>query len=137
VNVRVEWPSQYNCTIEATKVRFLVPIGSDHALIAESNDVLPCNGGKSFTRLETHSEIVEHFDHNMVSVAAKVVASKSFPVRVIVYLNGEMVSKCGGYSNNSIRCGRVYLGATVGETSSSGSTDIAGSHSVESFGIYD
>lgn len=136
VNVRVEWPTRYNCTVEETKVRFLVPKDSDHALIAESNDLLQCNDG-GFTRLETESRIDEKFDHNMVSVRAKVKASESFPVRVFVYLNGELAAKCGGYSNGEIRCGRISLDETQGWTSSDSAFETGSDYTHESFYVTD
>ncbi len=130
LNVRVEWSTRHNCTVEETEVRFLVPKDSDHALTTESSELLPCVGG-GFALIETQSNIEERYDYDMVSVKAEVKASRGFPVRVLVCLNGELTAECVGYANNEITCGMVLLDATPRLISSDSAFETGSEHNHE------
>ena len=135
INVWVGWPATFNCSVDAVGVRFLVPYGADAAIVGESDDSLSCGDG-TYKRRVTRSSVLEKLNRNQVAVRASVRASERFPVRVVVFKDGELAARCGGLSNERITCGRVTLDNVAGETASDGSTSRADSRSHELFSVH-
>lgn len=107
VNVWVEWPTEYTCTIKG-RVRFNFEAkGGD--LIAESSDSFDCENGEP-TTVRTNSKIVKGGHDGVFRVSrARLNATENFPITVDVYVDGELAQICKGRSNKAFGCDPIVL----------------------------
>ena len=107
INVWIEWPSEYTCSIKGkVKFKFKAAGGS---IDAESRDSFECEDGETKT-VRTKSKIKKG-GHEGVFRVAKVhlKATEKFPVTVDVYVDGELAQVCEGHSNKAFRCDPIDL----------------------------
>lgn len=95
-NVVIEWPSQYTCSIDdPIDVKIRVPDDSSYVFIRESSeDVGNCGSPQ-----RTVTKVKFDADGGEVKVMARVRSEFDFPVKVKVFLNGELVRDQAGFSN--------------------------------------
>ena len=101
-NVRIEYPSQYDCSIDGDiKVVVKVPKSVDHVFLSESKGNL--SGCSQLTH--TYFEKSRAKDH--ITVRVEVRSDEKFPVKVKVDMDGEWVAVAEGDSNSRINTGRI------------------------------
>lgn len=96
LSVDVEWPQPFTCTVQGPiLVEVEVPKGLKAELVAEASKAFPCQ------TLATQTTIIEKRGGGKeVEVRALVRASASFPVRVLISLDGQLIATPEGTSNS-------------------------------------
>ncbi len=108
VNVRVEWPEGYTCSVSnPVLIVISVPRNAEYSSAMESSDSFDCGPGE--TEISTHTIVVEQSKPDRVEVSAWLRASERFPARVLVYEDGERELTCRGVSNHFIACRPLKL----------------------------
>ncbi|MCI0437824.1 MAG: hypothetical protein L0177_01690 [Chloroflexi bacterium] len=103
-NVRVEYPSQYDCSLlRDIQVFVKVPWQSQRTLITESQGTL---GGCSQT---TRTYFYPSLLRDEVEVRVVVIATEDFLVKVKVDRDGKWVAQAFGESNDLIRVSDIEL----------------------------
>lgn len=112
INVRVEWPEEQTCSISGP-IRFVfgTPANAELSDIVESSGEFDCDrDGVPDAQLSTQSSVVEYDKkHGGLLVAARVEALARFPVKLLVYRDGEQVKTCRGVSNHVVKCHPIRL----------------------------
>lgn len=107
VNVWIEWPSEYTCTIKG-RVKFKFEAAGG-VLDAESRDSFECDDGDTNT-VRTKSKIVKGGQNGVFRVArARLNATENFPVTLDVYVDDKLVQVCRGRSNKKFNCDPIRL----------------------------
>ena len=97
-NVWVEWPEGYTCSIEEPiQVVVRVPEEVSYAFVSESSDDVGNCGEPQVT-----TTTVKFRDRDDVQVITRVASEETFPVRVKVYLDGELVRTYEGDSDGKV-----------------------------------
>lgn len=108
LNVRVEWPEEYSCSISnPVLIVVTVPNKAEYSPVRESSGSFDC--GPEESEISTHTLVVEQGKADIVHVSAWLRASERFPVRVLVYEDGEREQVCKGASNRFIACRPLKL----------------------------
>jgi len=99
--IRVDWPSKYSCSIQSPiEVRVYVPAGMEADLVEESTVTTSC-GNTVATATSIFNRSVDNRG-DQVYVAAKVNATQSFPVVVVVSVDGKVARELRGSSRSGI-----------------------------------
>ncbi|MCI0438807.1 MAG: hypothetical protein L0177_06705 [Chloroflexi bacterium] len=102
VNIWVEWPDQYTCAVESIKIDVAVPRHKDVTLVGESVGVFDCGDG-SVNIVETKTKL-KATGGDRLRISGKLKASESFPYRIVVYVDDELVFTCEAESNRTAHC---------------------------------
>lgn len=98
INVWVEWPEEHTCNLDET-IEFEIKYGKKAKVkfVAESKDSFECSDGSTTTiKTNTNLKKDKKLGDNELRLKAKAHGSEIFPVRVLIYQNGELVGSCDG-----------------------------------------
>ena len=115
VSFLIEWPEHSTCLLdEQIDVDIWYPEGADVALVSESHGEFQCETAENgVLQLSTDTDLKAgtKSDPNRggLLVSTKVNSSERLPIKIEVYVNGELARKCRGFSGEYVDCGPFKL----------------------------
>jgi hypothetical protein len=102
VNVYVEWPEEHTCSISSPITMGVKAPGA--TLLLDSAWTFTCVSGDTNT-VQTATTVLNSGKKGTLQVVNVMVnASQSFPVHVLVFVDGSLKQSCSGSSNKSFNC---------------------------------